>query len=164
MMSKKSVVLLTLICTMILIPVISAQPNQLVTSAQQSKPLRCFMVMFIDQSEPAATIHWRGFVFGDINGKLDVWENRPQTNKMVPPGEIFYEQFFITTCRGTIVGYDVGVWDLSTFKWHADGYVSSATGEWACLKGFSVSEQKGMTTDPSKGNIVTGWATITIYK
>lgn len=169
-MSKKPIVLLILMFTLAVVPTISAQLNQPMTmSTQSSKPLKCNLIMFLDQR--VQNPHWKGFVFGDINGIIEVYENDPNPNYFIPPGspnptnEIFFERFVIKTFNGVITGHDIGNWDMATFKWSAYGSVDvSATGHWTSLFAYKVAELNGKTTSPFTNNVVTAWATITFSK
>ena len=127
------------------VPVVSGQPN---------KPLRLGLVMDLYFTDP---LHWEGAVTGDIEGTIIVTEGMPSF-----PGktEHFFETFVITTTGGdTIQGYDEGVWSFQTFKWRANGGITSATGAWAGLVGCKVHEI-GMTTP--LGAEVNAWGTIAI--
>ncbi len=137
--------LLTLFLGVTLMATVAAQPN---------KPLRLELEMDLFFTTP---LHWEGTITGDLEGDIVVTEGLPSF-----PGktEHFYETFVITTTGGdTIEGYDAGVWSFQTFKWRANGIVTSATGVWAGLVGCKVHEI-GMTTP--LGAEVAGWGTITI--
>jgi len=111
------------------------------------RPLKLGLEMNLFFTDP---LHWEGTVTGDIVGDIIVTEGLPSF-----PGktEHFFETFVITTAGGdTIQGYDEGVWSFQTFKWMANGRVTSATGIWAGLIGL---------TTPL-GAEVTAWGMITI--
>jgi hypothetical protein len=87
---------------------------------------------------------WLGTVSGDINGTVK-FQPLPANSYVVGSVKHFYEIFTITTSAGVISGYDVGVWNFSTFKFRAEGWVTSATGDWAGLTGYKYHEM-GYTT------------------
>jgi hypothetical protein len=164
------VMLSILVLTLVTVPAVSACPKVPNKPDKHHMPLRSFMVMSYDLKDP--TEHpWRGYVFGDIMGKMEVWENYKQQNYLadtdgdgVYDTEYFFEKLIITTNKGVIQGWDAGVWSFADFKWSAYGEVETATGYWKCLVGCKVSEENGVTTDPFDPNAaaIIGWATITI--
>lgn len=60
----------------------------------------------------------------------------------------FYENFIIWPASGGVIeGTDEGVWNFSTFKFRANGWVTSASGDWAYLVGYKFHEI-GTTSNP----------------
>jgi len=130
-----------------------------VASADESEPLRGGMQISIDLS--AADLHWEGPLTGDIEGTIQFWEHWDE-NYVVGGTEHFFETFIIMTDRGTITGMDAGVWNLATFKFRANGWVTDATGDWAYLVGYKMHEI-GTTTafpPPPGSTTVSGTATM----
>jgi len=99
---------------------------------------------------------WLGTVSGDINGSVK-FQPQPAYSYVVGSVKHFYEIFTITTISGDVIsGYDVGVWNFSTFKFRAQGWVTSATGAWAHLVGYKYHEM-GVTTEfPPPTGVITG--------
>jgi len=122
-------------------------------SAQPNKPLKCELTMNVIW---LPVPHWEGTVTGDIVGTVTVNELPPSF-----PGktEHFSETFEIVTADGVIRGLDDGVWNMKTYKWRANGYITEATGIWTGLVGCHVHE---MGTTSPLGPEVTAWGTITI--
>lgn len=104
--------------------------------------------------------HWVGTVTGDITGSVEYWPV-PANSYVVGSVKHFYENFTITTSVGIIKGYDIGVWNFSTFKFRAEGWVTSATGEWAGLVGYKYHEM-GYTTPLSPPTPIVGTGTMFI--
>ena len=99
--------------------------------------------------------HWVGTVSGDVTGTVEFWES--PDNTIVGKVMHFYETFKISTATSDICGYDVGLWTFSTFKFRAQGWVTTATGEWAGLVGYKFHEM-GYTTafPPPDGHTISG--------
>jgi len=128
---RRLITLLALAFTLVLLPAVSAQPM---------KPLRCGLVLeLIFVGDPPVPDHWEGTVTlpGDIEGSITVTPsearyNRPETL------EHFLETWVIETDDGSIMGFDEGIWSLTTLKWMANGRVTAATESWAYLAGCKV--------------------------
>ena len=87
--------------------------------------------------QPAAC--WYGTVEGDISGQVAFWET--DANYIVGKTEHFFEVFTILPAGGgSISGVDAGVWNFSTFKFRAQGWVTDASSEWASLIGYKYFE------------------------
>jgi hypothetical protein len=77
--------------------------------------------------------------------------------------EHYFEIFKITTATGEIWGHEKGVYNfMSNFKFNADGWVTSATGEWASLVGYKFHEI-GWTTDPNDPNATAIYGPSTMF-
>lgn len=161
-MSKKLVALVVVILALVIVPAISAHVNQ--GKPDKMKTLKSQIYM---EYNPPIADHWIGYLKGDINGKLEVWENNPYDTTFSPAGDIeyFYERFVITLKDGAVIeGNDMGVWSFDTFKWEAVGAVNSGTYNGIDLVGAFVTESNGQTTDPADGFPIKGWATFTISR
>jgi len=147
------IVCMVALLSMLSMPAVSAQPM---------KPLRCLMVITFDPNLPDP--HWIGTVIGDINGKIEFWE-QPE-NYVVGKTEHFFEKFLITTADGMIEGFDGGVWNFPTFKFRANGWVTVASSDWAYLIGYKMHEIG--TTSPfppiPPETVVIGTATMTLVQ
>ncbi len=123
MKCKKSVALLALAFTLILVPAVLAQPN---------KPLRVVMHWDIDYT--IFPIGWSGTVSGDINGDITVtlvdarWTPHDKT-------EHWIETWVIVTDSGEILGEEEGAASMASPKCGARGRITGATGEWTHLIG-----------------------------
>jgi opacity protein-like surface antigen len=142
-MKKKLVALLTVLMVIWMsssITAVSAQPNA-------SRPIKC--VVDIQTNEPGIQPDWYGTVSGCIlEGNITFTE----TNENYVAGKTghFFEDFVIHPASGgEIVGYNGGVWNFSTFKFRANGYVTSASEEWAYLVGYKYHEM-GVTSSPDE--------------
>lgn len=109
----------------------------------ESEPLKCDMA--IDVYWTPAPPHWIGTISGDIVGTIQFWEG-PATF----PGttQHFTENFTIRIADGAVInGVDYGVYNLNTYKFRSNGWVTDVTpGEWAFLEGYSFHEL-GTTTE-----------------
>lgn len=84
--------------------------------------------------------YWQGMVTtlaGDLVGSIKVTENPATFPGMT---EHFDENFEITTTDGAVVsGFDLGVYNLNTFKFRANGWVTDASmPAWEYLVGYKV--------------------------
>ena len=83
------------------------------------------------------TPYWTGTVTGDISGSIIIMEN-PATF----PGktEHFDESWTITTADGVVLkGYDLGVYNLKSFKFRANGEVTEVSSPaWEFLVGYQM--------------------------
>jgi hypothetical protein len=143
-MKKRTFILimaLVLILLFLSMTAVSAQPN---------KPMECVVDAAFDPGvDPQC---WHGMVSGcPIAGEVTICEN-----PAIFPGktEHFFEEFTIHTGQGDIYGIDAGVWNFATFKFRANGWVTSATGDWAYLVGYKLHEM-GTSSNPDDGFPVT---------
>jgi hypothetical protein len=131
------------------------------SSPPQLKSITCDQMISIDLSQPGP--HWSGPLTGcELEGTVE-YRGTPSTYK---EGKIehFFENFKITTKGGIIIGSDKGDWDLTTFKFTADGVVKDATGDWAYLKGYQFHET-GTTTQfppPEGTTVINGPSTMSL--
>lgn len=90
------------------------------------------------------TPYWTGTVSGDISGTLLLTEN-PAT--FSGKTEHFNEDMTITTDDGAkIMGYDLGVYNLKSFKFRANGGITEvSSADWDYLVGYEV-HYSGTTT------------------
>lgn len=95
--------------------------------------------------------YWFGQVYGpecDVQGDIMFIEDEPSL-----PGNTmhFVEEFTIwpssASGGGFIKGKDWGVWNFSTFKFRANGWVTDASPQWDYLVGAHYHEI-GVTTEP----------------
>jgi hypothetical protein len=108
----------------------------------------------------ASTPYWTGTVSGDISGSIILMEN-PATFPGIT--EHFDESFTITTTDGVIIkGYDLGVYNLNTFKFRANGGVTEVSSPaWEYLVGYNM-HFSGTTTPLVIGGAVHGTGTIAL--
>ena len=85
--------------------------------------------------EPAP--HWVGTVSGDISGSIVMMENPATFPGMT---EHFDESLTITTTDGVVIkGYDLGVYNLNTFKFRANGGITEVSSPaWEYLIGYNM--------------------------
>lgn len=95
--------------------------------------------------------YWRGTTTGDVSGSLKVLET--PANYFVRDREFFFETFTVTTTRGVIQGFDIGIYNLTTTRFAAYGRVTAASQSWASLVGFTLFEW-GASTSPFELPIV----------
>jgi hypothetical protein len=104
------------------------------------------------------TPYWTGTVTGDISGSIILMEN-PATF----PGttEHFDESCTITTTDGVVIqGYDLGVYNLKTFKFRANGGITDVSSPaWEYLVGYNL-HFSGTTTPLIIGGDVHATGTI----
>jgi len=104
--------------------------------------------------------YWTGTVSGDISGNIILMEN-PATF----PGatEHFDESLTITTTEGVVItGYDLGVYNLKTFKFRANGGITEVSSpDWEYLVGYNL-HFRGTTTPLDIGGYVHASGTITM--
>lgn len=94
---------------------------------------------------------WRGTTAGDVSGALRFYES--PDNYFEGPREFFFETFTVSTHRGVIEGFDVGIYDLTTRAFAAYGKITAAPAGWARLVGYTVFEW-GTTSSPFEFPIV----------
>jgi len=91
-------------------PAVSAQPN---------KPLRCELSISLDWDK----FEWVGTVTGDIEGDYTIY---PKGATYPGSTEHFFETWKIVTTDGVVIeGFEEGVWSFKTFKFRANGRVTS---------------------------------------
>lgn len=153
-MKKKSLILTAVLMVVLLstsITAVSAQHNE-------SAPIGCVIDMAFDEYPNGD--YWYGTVSGNgcsIAGTITF--NETGANYIVGKTEHFFEEFTIQPYSGgEIIGYDNGVWNFSTFKFRANGYVIGASEEWSYLVGYKFHEM-GTTSNPDEGLPVTAPAT-----
>ncbi|MFN2198427.1 MAG: hypothetical protein ACK2UW_20065 [Anaerolineales bacterium] len=97
--------------------------------------------------DPEIGAYWQGPVTGcALAGTIRFVES--PDNYSADGKEYFFEDFTIwPDSGGVIYGKDAGVWDFATFKFHAKGEVTDASGKWADLVGYKFVEM-GRTSDP----------------
>lgn len=113
------------------------------------------MTITYDFSPGISDPHWIGTLHGPVldGAKVEFWEK--PANFVVGKTEHFFETMLITIGDDTIGGDDSGVWNFSTYKFRANGWVTDATGPWAYLVGYKAHET-GFTTafPPTDGSYV----------
>ena len=136
--------------SMLSVPAVAAQSDE-------PEPLKCAMEIDVFWTTPA---HWEGTIIGDIEGSIEFWEGPASAVGMVLH---FTEDFTIVTKDGAVItGYEKGVYNLNTFKFRANGFVTDvtpATSDWAYLVGYTFHEI-GTTTVFVVGEPVHGTATM----
>jgi hypothetical protein len=138
-MKKRSLILITVLLFALL------SSSVLTVSAHTDAPIECIIDLTFD---PNAGNFWDGTVTGcSLQGSIRIWES--DDNYVVGKTEHFFETFTIWPLSGgEINGVDAGVWNFSTFKFRANGWVTSASAEWEYLVGYKFHEM-GRTSDPS---------------
>jgi len=111
--------------------------------AQDDEPELLFCTLEADVVW-APTPHWVGTVSGDISGSIVMMENPATFPGMT---EHFNESFTITTTDGVVIkGYDLGVYNLKTFKFRANGGITEVSApDLQYLVGYKLHEM-GTTT------------------
>jgi hypothetical protein len=131
-----------LVLSFLVVPAVSAQ-------AAGPKVIRCDQMIVFDFIN---SDHWVGSLTGcAIAGTVEYWETDQNYVVGAKGGKVehYFEIFKITTASGVIWGHEKGVYNfMSNFKFNADGWVTSATGNWAYLVGYKFHEI-GWTTDPN---------------
>ena len=137
--------------------VLTCTLSTLVVKAHDDEPGRLFCTFEADVVW-ASTPYWIGTVSGDISGSIILMEN-PATF----PGttEHFDESLTITTTDGVVIkGYDLGVYNLNTFKFRANGGITEVSSPaWEYLVGCDL-HMSGTTTPLVIGGDVHGSGTI----
>ena len=120
----------------------SAKPNA-------SPLIKC--VVDIQTSPPGVKPDWYGTIEGEecsIAGTVTF--NETDENFDAGKSGHFFEEFTIKPYSGgEIHGEDNGVWNFSTFKFRANGYVTGASPKWEHLVGYKFHEM-GTTTSPDE--------------
>ncbi len=113
-------------------------------AAQAQAPLKCSTELYSD----ATMDHWEVTLTGDINGTMYV--HGDENNEGFESGKTahFFETWCVEpTSGGWFSGFNGGVWNLGTFKFRANGWVTDASSEWRHLVGHKLHEA-GTTTNP----------------
>jgi hypothetical protein len=138
-MKKRSLILMTVLLLALLSSSVPA------VSAQSDAPIECMINLTFD---PDVGPFWDGTVSGcSLQGLIRIWE----TDENFFPGktEHFFEIFTIWPESGGVInGVDAGVWNFKTFKFRANGWITSASEGWDYLVGYKFHEM-GRTSDPS---------------
>jgi len=140
-MKKKLLLLMAVLMLALLSSSVTA------VSAQPNKPIACVVDLTYDPDVNPNC--WLGEVSGcSIAGTITICEKPPiYTGKT----EHFFETFTIEPYSGGVInGEDAGVWSFVTFKFRANGWVTSASTEWGDLVGFKFHEM-GTTSDLADG-------------
>jgi hypothetical protein len=147
-MKTRSLVLITaLVAASLLVSssAFAAQPSA-------SGAIKCVLDIEYDEYEPE-TYHWLGTVSRpecSVAGTIRfdaVREEYPEPDKTMH----FVEELTIwPDGGGEIRGKNWGVWNMSTFKFRAHGWVRDASDEWAHLIGYQYHEM-GKTSNPADG-------------
>lgn len=119
---------------------VSAKPNT-------SRPVECIINITNDLT---VGDFWFGTVSGcSVEGTIK-FEHGEKENYIVGKTGHFFEVFTIWPASGgEIKGIDEGVWNFSTFKFRANGWVTSASEDWAYLIGYKFHEI-GTTSNPEE--------------
>jgi len=138
-MKKKLVVVLTILMLVLLfssVLAVSAQPKE-------STQIECVIDIHTAEEGVPQEDDW----YGDVRDcSLEGLNGHISFNEQVyvdPVGKTihFIEDFKIMPYDGSeIIGYNLGVWTLSTGKFRANGYVTEASDEWAYLVGYKYHE------------------------
>lgn len=138
-MKKGSLILITVLMVALLFVLISA------VSAGSSAPIECVLDITYDEYEPEV-FYWFGTLSDcDLAGTIR-FDAVPE--EYAEPGKTlhFVEEFTIhPNSGGEIKGKNWGVWNFSTFKFRANGWVRETSPEWAHLVGAKYHEM-GTTT------------------
>jgi hypothetical protein len=134
---------LLLVMTVLMLALLSSSVTAV--SARPNAPIECVLDLTFD---PNVGPYWDGTISEcSLQGIIRIWET--DKNYVVGKTEHFFETFTIwPDSGGEINGEDAGVWNFSTFKFRANGRVTSASTEWEYLVGYKFHEM-GRTSDPS---------------
>jgi hypothetical protein len=131
--------------------------------AVSAKTLKCDQIIYYNEwDEPGPNPnhpeleYWKGEITGAITGTCYFWET--EKNYIVGKTEHFFEDFHIDLGDGWISGHDEGVWNFATFKFRANGWVTSASENYVYLIGSKFHEE-GTTTNPDWGLPIIGIGT-----
>jgi hypothetical protein len=151
----RKVLAVTLICILALL---FTSVGAVSAKANVSRSFGCDQLIIFDTFN---SDHWVGTLSGcDLAGKVEYWET--DQNYVVGKTEHFFETFTITPDAGGVInGVDAGVWNFSTFKFRANGWVTDATGPWTSLVGYKFHEM-GTTTSPDLP-VVYGPSTMSLH-
>jgi hypothetical protein len=119
-------------------------------SAGSNAPIECVLDITYDEYEPGV-FYWDGTLSDcDLAGTIR-FDAVPE--EYAEPGKAlhFVEEFTIhPNIGGEIKGKNWGVWNFSTFKFRANGWVRETSPEWAHLVGAKYHEMG--TTSPYYGD------------
>ena len=147
---------LALIGVLVLLATSASAPQ-----VQQEKQISCVMDIAVVCTADWSDCWWEGPVTGCMLAGMVEFRENPATF----PGKTqhFSEDFkFAPTAGGWIKGVDDGVWNFSTFKFRANGWVTQTSPEWAGLVGAKFHEM-GTTTDPNGWPILGTGTTMTLH-
>ena len=151
--TRRMIVATLVICMFTFVSTLSVPAAR--ANSDDEKPLRCVMEADVVWATPP---YWQGTLTGDISGSIIIMEN-PATF----PGqtEHFDESFTITTTDGVVIkGYDLGVYNLKTFKFRANGGITEVSSPaWEFLVGYEM-HFSGTTTPLVIGGEVHATGTI----
>ena len=143
----RKVLAVALVAVLVLLITSASTPS---TTAEGKGVISCVIdIQVICEDAACALGHWEGPITGcaALEGMtIQFWE----TDKNFLPGrtEHFFENFYILDGDVTLAsGHNKGLWNFSTLKFRAEGWVDEATGELAYLKGYKFHEV-GRTSDP----------------
>jgi hypothetical protein len=130
-------------------------------SAAAAKPsapgtIDCAVDIEYDEYEPG-THYWLGTITGPDCSVAGTIRFDAVLDEYAYPGNTmhFVEEFTIEPYGGGVIyGKNWGVWNMSTFKFRAHGWVREASDEWAHLVGSQYHEM-GVTSDPALGLPIT---------
>lgn len=123
--------------------------------AQAKAPLKCSTELYSD----ATMDHWEVTLTGGINGTMYVHGDESIEGFESGKTAHFYETWITyPDDGGWFSGSNKGVWNLLTFKFRANGWVTDASSEWQHLIGHKLHEA-GTTTNPftSPGPLYAVW-------
>ena len=124
----------------VLISVVSARSDQ-------SAVIECVIDIAFDEYPDG--FYWQGPVTGcSLEGTIEFRENEERPYYETGNMAHFFEKFTIyPDSGGEIYGKNWGVWNFSTFKFRANGWVRETSPEWAHLVGAKYHEM-GTTSPP----------------
>jgi len=141
-MKKRSLLLI-----LVLMLTILSSPISAVSAQSTNRPMECLAdLTFNPNNDPNC---WHGTVRGcSVAGQITICE---EPASFMGKTEHYFEVFTIEPWDGgQIYGVDAGVWNFTTFKFRANGFITGASPEWVDLVGFKFHEM-GTTTDPALG-------------
>lgn len=133
-MNKGLLKLITVLIVALLFMPISA------VSAESNAPIECELNIIYDQYEPGV-FYWLGTLSGCILEGTIRFDAVP--DEYAESGKVlhFVEEFTIHPDKGgEIKGKNWGVWNFSTFKFRANGWVRETSPGWADLVGAKYHE------------------------
>ena len=125
--------LFLLVCSLLLLFVGAAPAT---ANKHHMQPLISKAVLAIGPNDD----HWSGSITGGVRGTMQM----TGLDYTYPVEMVFTESFGITTCRGDIEGYVIGVFPGPAFS--SCGWVTSATGHWSKMLGWTM-YQSGEVTE-----------------
>jgi hypothetical protein len=151
-MKKRSIILMLVLMTALL------SLSATVVSAKSDTPMVCVLDLTFEGPDD-----WVGSISGcSLEGSITITENWEKMF-IVGASEHFFETFTIKPDSGGVIyGEDAGVWNFSTFKFRANGRITSASEEWEDLVGYKFHEM-GITSDPSNPPITASGVTMKLH-